>query len=995
LIHESGGRSRSQRTVEEIEELLQREMEGLDPEEKAALQVLMAELKEGQIKGGMYEALHKSEYKTQPVDMEQFIKDPYFLGHTCEGIYPRLLDDLTELFSGGYHESVWTGSIGYGKTFAASIGVCRVLYEISCLRDPHATFSLAKDSNIAVICLSVNEVLAVKVAFENIATKIKASPYFQKNFAFTPTKKELRFPHNVWVAARATTDTSALGLNAVSALLDETNFMPTKGKEAARMGYVDHAEVIYNSVQRRMKSRFQRKGKLPGMLFVVSSKKTSDDFTARRVRAAREDPTVFVRDYALWDVKPENFSNVKFQVIVGNEQTPSKILEPSEVEVLRAKPVEGTVLLDVPEDFRSDFESDLEGSIRDLAGCATVSISPFIQRREKIHEAVEQDKRLFGDKRHPFSTYNYDPSKGGTFLWEKMIRMTEERGISGIPAILNKPIINPTAHRHVHIDPALRNDALGFCMSHISGWKDVIRRSEQGQYMERAPVYVVDLILQVVPPAGDEIILGDIRRLIYELSAHGYTINNVSLDSFQSRDTLQQLQQKGYNAEMVSVDTSMEPYENLKTALYENRVFCYEYLPLIKELQQLEKDSLRRKVDHPPKGCFVGRTRVPLLDGSFPQIDELCGKEVWAYSSTPEGRIVPGRARGRLTKYVTELVDVVLDNGAVERCTPEHLWMLRDGSYKEARSLRPGTDRLMPINRVWPVNGGYERVTDRDGRRTLTHHMVWSAAHGDVPEEHCVHHLNHIKTDNRPENLVLEPLTEHARSHTALRHQTDPAWREKLYAGAQVFNLSEDGRQKHSDALKRIHAGMTAEDWQALARQKEAFRSDIDRASLEAVRSDPEAQTANAVARILGCGRNVVVRVLREHGFESWDEFQVASPGENHKVRAVIPVTLAEPVPVYDLEVDEWSNFALSSGVFVHNSKDCSDALAGCLYTLFTRRVNAPLPMLKGLSVYGDAWLPEQRQAEMAGDRSAALNKDLKDYGMLPPFLTGTGNGSW
>ena len=36
--------------------------------------------------------------------------------------------------------------------------------------------------------------------------------------------------------------------------------------------------------------------------------------------------------------------------------------------------------------------------------------------------------------------------------------------------------------------------------------------------------------------------------------------------------------------------------------------------------------------------------------------------------------------------------------------------------------------------------------------------------------------------------------------------------------------------------------------------------------------------------------------------------------------------------PVYDLEIEDNHNFALSAGVFVHNSKDCSDSLAGALW---------------------------------------------------------------
>jgi hypothetical protein len=142
-------------------------------------------------------------------------------------------------------------------------------------------------------------------------------------------------------------------------------------------------------------------------------------------------------------------------------------------------------------------------------------------------------------------------------------------------------------------------------MAHVGGWKDVVRRSpDNRQYIERAPVYVVDFVLRIVPPVGDELVLGDIRRFVYDFAAHGYSISCVSLDSWQSADAIQQLNQKGYNAIMLSVDTSVDPYENLKSALYENRVFFYDYPPLINELKKLEDNRIKRKrkIDHPKRG---------------------------------------------------------------------------------------------------------------------------------------------------------------------------------------------------------------------------------------------------------------------------------------------------------------------------------------------------------------------------------------------------------
>lgn len=56
------------------------------------------------------------------------------------------------------------------------------------------------------------------------------------------------------------------------------------------------------------------------------------------------------------------------------------------------------------------------------------------------------------------------------------------------------------------------------------------------------------------------------------------------------------------------------------------------------------------------------------------------------------------------------------------------------------------------------------------------------------------------------------------------------------------------------------------------------------------------------------------------------------------KVKAIRRVTLPEPVPVYDLSVPGPENFKLFNGPFVHNSKDCADAVAAVTYGLTMRR---------------------------------------------------------
>ena len=97
--------------------------------------------------------------------------------------------------------------------------------------------------------------------------------------------------------------------------------------------------------------------------------------------------------------------------------------------------------------------------------------------------------------------------------------------------------------------------------------------------------------------------------------------------------------------------------------------------------------------------CLSGDTRVFLLDGTRPTIRELCERgrtDFYVYSVSPSGDIVPGKARGVVYKGRQRVVKVGLDTGISIKCTPDHLIMLRDGTYKKAEDLKLG-DYLMPF----------------------------------------------------------------------------------------------------------------------------------------------------------------------------------------------------------------------------------------------------------------------------------------------------------
>ncbi len=104
-------------------------------------------------------------------------------------------------------------------------------------------------------------------------------------------------------------------------------------------------------------------------------------------------------------------------------------------------------------------------------------------------------------------------------------------------------------------------------------------------------------------------------------------------------------------------------------------------------------------------GCLAGETRVALASGGARMIAELArdwaqGVAHFGYATNEAGDIrIVRLGEPRLTKRSASLVEVVLDNGERIRCTPDHPFRMRDGSYRAASALMPG-DSLMAMTAV-------------------------------------------------------------------------------------------------------------------------------------------------------------------------------------------------------------------------------------------------------------------------------------------------------
>ncbi|OJI06203.1 DNA gyrase subunit B [bacterium CG10_46_32] len=436
-------------------------------------------------------------------------------------------------------------------------------------------------------------------------------------------------------------------------------------------------------------------------------------------------------------------------------------------------------------------------------------------------------------------------------------------------------------------------------------------------------------------------------------------------------------------------------------------------------------------------GCFSGDTKVALADGRNIAFKDLVseherGKQNYCYTAQADGTIgVALIAHPRVTRRNAEVVNVVLDTGEEITCTPDHKFMLRDGSYKEARHLS-ADDSLMPLRKkISKIGGritieGYEMVLNPATHKWIFTHLlsdrynlanrVYRAEDG----EHR-HHKDFNKRNNNPDNLARISKEEHLQLHSDILEKTlhrpdikektrrirqTPEFREKMSStmshpkmramlserakkqweddtykaymvkkflefycsnaeyrvknkklldqaqqeywsdkrnradqGKRVMQffeeypekrerLSQIAKEQWDDAaLRRWRSEKTKEQWTSefRAKRKQAYnKTYLNRALslLHSIYKRKGTVDAREYQNIrLQTNDKTLLRfsTLCERFFGG-DDARLVEAAENYNHRITRVELVRETMDVYDLEVSGTHNFALASGVFVHNS---------------------------------------------------------------------------
>lgn len=576
---------------------------GRDKADKLFLQALgIADQKERQrwlinlvkyLAGVDKEFLEDVKWVRRPVDPLTFLYDPMYLDKKGE-IYPEVERCYVELNSGAYDEAVLTGGIGSAKTSLALYSQAYQLYVISCLANPQVTFGLDSATEILVVFQSLNADTAADVDYQRFYNLISASPYFKEVFPFDKgVKTTLKFPHNIECLPVGAGDTATIGRNVIGGIIDEINFMKITQKDDGTVH--NQAVELYNTIARRRKSRFMAGGAMPGLLCTVSSKRLPEEFTDKKMEEAKRNPRIYVYDKRVWDVKPTAFGKERFRIHVGTEAVRPRILKENET----VRPEEERFIDYIPMEFYDEFVEDIVKAVRDIAGHTTLATVPFMSNAARVIEA-------FTDRPNIAKTPRVDFVDQKLQLIAKLAKKT------------------PQFHRFAHIDLGITGDSAGVAIGHVPQF---IQVEKTGMMM---PLVKFDMLLEVAPPLGGEIEFDKIRQTLIALMKLGMPIKWLTLDSFQSRDTIQIMRKYGLITGIQSMDTSLLPYDTLKTAIYEGRVDFPMDEKLKGELLALEINYRKRKVDHNDQNT------KDLSDAAAGVVFGLTQRrEVWAQHKVP------------------------------------------------------------------------------------------------------------------------------------------------------------------------------------------------------------------------------------------------------------------------------------------------------------------------------------------------------------------------
>ena len=312
--------------------------------------------------------------------------------------------------------------------------------------------------------------------------------------------------------------------------------------------------------------------------------------------------------------------------------------------------------------------------------------------------------------------------------------------------------------------------------------------------------------------------------------------------------------------------------------------------------------------------CLRGDVKIRTLRGWKEISTVQAGEYVWGYSFKKKRLDIAMVTWSGKTGENAPLIEVGIDNGEAITCTPDHLFLLRNGEYRKAEELKPG-DSLMPFYEC--LNRKYLEVDLNDGSFADEHRYVWCALNGVVEPHHHVDHIDGDHFNNDPRNLRSLHKCDHCREtfrgiSNKERHTVDKTdYSRKIYGRNELYQFCLFCEKEYWGSFKSAYCNAKCRNLNKKRRDAEGLI--LSRTQEYKLSSNKKAQE---------------VQKLKYQADEVYRERRKKMKRENYKKRnhCVRYIKGAKTADVYDLTVPDLGNF-VAEGVVVHNSSHAADAL--------------------------------------------------------------------
>ena len=445
-------------------------------------------------------------YKRMPADIRTFVTDPYYLGLKIGvkgGLFTRWMEILEDVFPTPIHTRypylVFSGAIGIGKSFVSLIIAKYMLHRLDCLDDMYASLGIAKNKEVYFDFVHTNTTNAYNTFLYPMRPENQTSPYFNNLYSNHPIK---------WIIDGEQSN-NTIGKDVIFYCFSEANF--AKNKEKMRLKINDGFT--------RLKSRFASVLPYWGIIIIDTSARDdsslADDFIQNNYLGSQ---VKVVRD-SQWEFKKcipgQYFNHGSFWVYAGDAVNAPFIITDRDKQITDR--MDPDRIIEVPNEVKSDFQTDIIKALQDLAGISTRSTNKYLEDPTNFMKCIKFPAL---NKDVIQVEFNDIGDKILNHLQDAIFRIPRDRTI------------------FIHLDLGITSDYTGMAVGYFDRWVEY-----DGKEVKQ-PVFTIPVAVAISRYKGQQTSILHIYNFIMDLRKMGYQIGYVTFDTYQSRQLEQDLERE-------------------------------------------------------------------------------------------------------------------------------------------------------------------------------------------------------------------------------------------------------------------------------------------------------------------------------------------------------------------------------------------------------------------------------------------------------------------